>query len=132
MRIEDVEVGKTYRIRQWEDMEKEFGIKASGNIGSQIPFVINMKHLCGERCKVTYKSKNEVGIKFDNAKYENTWAFSADMLETIEENKMPVEIKPGYIVVVQRKVNREEEATVALPNKKRRNIFGFLLWFSRS
>lgn len=34
------------------------------------------------------------------------------------KNNMPIEIKPGYIVVVQRKVNRKEEATVALPNKK--------------
>lgn len=114
MRIEDVVVGETYRIRQWEDMEKEFGIKASGNIGSQIPFVINMKHLCGERCKVTSKSKNEVGIKFDNTKYENTWAFSADMLETIEENKMPIEIKPGYIVVFLDKKTRVADRTVAL------------------
>lgn len=119
MRIEDVEVGKTYRIRQWEDMEKEFGLTAMGNIDCPpYCFVVEMNHLCGKRCLVKDKKEGRIYIDIEGCPKSSEWNYTANMIEPIEENKMPIEIKPGYIVVVQRKVNREEEATVALPNKK--------------
>ena len=51
MRIEDVEVGKEYRIRQWEDMANEFGIDTQGNIKCEFSFVKKMKELCGKTGK---------------------------------------------------------------------------------
>ena len=40
------------------------------------------------------------------------------MIESIEENKMPIEIKPGYIVVFFDKEKNEQTYTVALQNAK--------------
>lgn len=119
MRIEDVVVGKTYRIRQWDDMEREFGLLETGSIKcNPIRFAKEMKHLCGKKCVVRQKAEERVYIDIEDSAESNVWIYTADMIEPIEENKMPIEIKPGYIVVVQRKANRKEEATVALPNKR--------------
>lgn len=47
MRSEDVVVGKTYRIRQWDDMEKEFGLTESGSI----------------KCKLFFCERNEAFVR---------------------------------------------------------------------
>lgn len=102
MRIEDVVVGKTYRIRQWDDMKNELG-ECWGGLKTYFNFVSEMKELCGEICKVTAKRGKEVKLEFINDKLDSNWAFSCDMIEPIDKNKMPVEIKPGYIVTIKDK-----------------------------
>lgn len=119
MRIEDVVVGKEYRIRQWDDMEKEFGILGTGSIKcNPIRFVKEMKHLCGKKCVVRQKEKERVYIDIEDSAESNVWAYTADMIEPIEENNMPIEIKPGYIVVFLDKAMREQTYTVAVQNEK--------------
>lgn len=113
MRIEDVVVGKTYRIRQWDDMKNELG-ECWGELKTYFNFASGMKELCGEICKVTAKRGKEVKLEFINDKLDSNWAFSCDMIEPIEENKMPIEIKPGYIVVFLDKGLLTEHITVAI------------------
>ena len=47
MKDEDIHIGDVLRIRQWDDMVDEFGVKPSGDIGCSGVFVKNMKCLCG-------------------------------------------------------------------------------------
>lgn len=113
MRIEDVVVGKTYRIRQWDDMKNELG-ECWGELKTYFNFASEMKELCGEICKVTAKRGKEVKLEFINDKLDSNWAFSCDMIEPIEKNKMPIEIRPGYIVIFLEKGFEKEHITVAL------------------
>lgn len=119
MRIEDVVVGKTYRIRQWDDMENEFGLTAMGNIDCPpYCFVVEMNHLCGKRCLVKDKAEGKIYIDIEGCPKSSEWNYTANMIEHIEENKMPIEIKPGYIVVFLDKAMKEQIYTVAIQNEK--------------
>lgn len=118
MRIEDVVVGKTYRIRQWDDMEKEFGLTESGSINCKLFFTKEMKHLCGKKCIVNDKWAENIYIDIEDSAESSVWNYTADMIEPIKENKMPIEIKPGYIVVFLDKAMKEQIYTVAIQNEK--------------
>lgn len=39
-------VGDKVTIRQWEDMEKEYGLTPERNIRTEVTFVKNMKYMC--------------------------------------------------------------------------------------
>lgn len=41
-------VGDKVRVRQWEDMEKEFGLDSAGDIKTHHPFVSPMRKYCGK------------------------------------------------------------------------------------
>lgn len=114
MRIEDVVVGKEYRIRQWDDMEKEFGIDIQGNIKCEFSFVKAMKDLCGKKGKVRDKNQKLLIFDFEEGVDGYGWSITSDMIETIEKNKMPIEIKPGYIVIFLEKGFEKGHITVAL------------------
>lgn len=45
-------VGDRVRVRQWEDMEKEFGLGSGGCIRTNIPFVNPMKKFCGKEFEI--------------------------------------------------------------------------------
>lgn len=94
MKEQDIKVGDRLRIRQWGDMEHEFGLDSDGNISCDASFTGTMRddfHLCGQPFTVTSMSKSEQGFM----KYESQegcfFIITADMLEPIEE---PVEITP--------------------------------------
>lgn len=115
MRIEDVVVGKTYRIRRWDDMENEFGLTAMGNINCPpYCFVVEMNRLCGKRCLVKDKKEGRIYIDIEGCPKSSEWNYTANMIEPIEKNNMPIEIKPGYIVVFLDKGLLTEHITVAL------------------
>ena len=48
MRAEDLVIGKRYRIRQWDDMAKEFGVYKDENIRTRFAFTKRMSPLCGK------------------------------------------------------------------------------------
>ena len=81
MKYEDIIEGGTYRIREWDDMAKEFALDSDGDIvmPSGIYFVKDMKYLCGT--KVTIAEK----IRFPSVSLHNNrdWGFSSYMLEPI-------------------------------------------------
>jgi hypothetical protein len=80
MRIDDLVPGCTYRIRQWDDMDREFGVLVSGTINTQAGFVRGMLPLCG----TTLVWGPEVGsIVTRITDGGGVWAISADMLEPI-------------------------------------------------
>ena len=86
MKREDIVVGQTYRIRQWEDMLSEFGLEAEGiPVNSDTYFSFSMKNLCGVEHTVTgfdYNSDNDcLPDRFDNNGFRS--GISAEMLEPL-------------------------------------------------
>lgn len=81
-------VGELVRIRQWDDMEKEFGINREGIILTRHGFVVNMKPLCGKYAEIVGLGENDkVGLKFFNCKgledLTESYLFDTDMFEKV-------------------------------------------------
>lgn len=80
-------VGDRVRIRQWDDMAKEFGIDWDGDISMPPPtFTKDMKYLCGRTATVTEISALDVKLDFDDKSDINYWYYTIYMLESIEDN----------------------------------------------
>ena len=79
-------VGELVRIRQWDDMAKEIGVDADGDINSFVQFVTSMKPLCGKYAESIGLAENgvEVKLKFFNCGgLETSWGYSTDMIEKV-------------------------------------------------
>lgn len=79
-------VGELVRIRQWEDMVKEFGMRSTGSVNCKCHFTVAMKSLCGKYAEI--KDLREDGIvflRFFNCDGLSTdWNYSTNMLEKVE------------------------------------------------
>lgn len=85
-------VGDKVRVRSWESMKKEFGLKDDGNIKVMFTFTKEMKKYCGKL--VTISSNNGCYmIKEDSGRY--TWC--DDMFCPVESFTMD-ELEPGMVV----------------------------------
>lgn len=79
-------VGELVRIRQWDDMVKEFGTNECGSVACCCYFNTNMKPLCGKYAEIVRLAENgvEVKLKFFNCGGLNTsWGYSTDMIEKV-------------------------------------------------
>lgn len=78
-------VGELVRIRQWDDMEKEFGTDGYGSVACNYCFIYAMKPLCGKYAEIVSLDKDgRVALKFFNYDDLNTnWAYSTDMIEKV-------------------------------------------------
>lgn len=78
-------VGDKVKIRQWDDMEKEFGLNNWGSINCKNEsFVTDMKKFCGKIVTINNVNANDgFNIKED----EECWRFTEEMIEK-EVNKM--------------------------------------------
>lgn len=77
-------VGELVRIRQWDDMEKEFGLDADGDIKTCVSFVTSMKPLCGKYAEIVGLNGSLVELKFFNCDGLNTsWGYSTDTIEKV-------------------------------------------------
>lgn len=92
------QIGDKLRIRQWDDMVKEFGIDENGNILCTFVFTKQMRILCGQPFTVS-----SIGKSFDRSEYKSEeessmdFMISSDMLEPVPAPK------PAY------KVSSEKE-----------------------
>lgn len=79
-------VGELVRIRQWDDMVKEFGTTASGSVNCKCTFTVTMKPLCGKYAEIKdLRVDDIVFLHFFNCeKEEKCWSYSTDMLEKVE------------------------------------------------
>lgn len=94
MKLEDIVVGKTYRIRQWDDMAAEYNVnpdRASGITppNSLIRFDVRMKPLSGMPFTVSgfrdeTSMRSEEGTEYIG-NVNSGWYIEAWMLEEIEE-----------------------------------------------
>ena len=79
-------VGELVRIRQWDDMEKEFGLTMLGSIRCRCCFADGMKPLCGKYAEIKdLLVDGIVHLRFFNCddSVEN-WNYSIDMIEKVE------------------------------------------------
>ena len=78
-------VGELVRIRQWDDMAKEFGTRSTGSVNCNYRFTVSMKPLCGKYAEITKNHDDgRVILRFFNCEKENTcWAFHTDMIEKV-------------------------------------------------
>jgi len=74
-------VGDKIKIREWDDMEKEFGLDFAGDIDCRCTFTRNMKKYCGKTMKIL-KIKPSGNYTVEGSIY----TFSDDMI--VKENKM--------------------------------------------
>ena len=79
-------VGELVRIRQWDDMVKEFGTRSTGSVNCRCLFTVNMKHLCGKYAEIKdLRVDNIVFLRFFNCeKVDKCWSYSTDMIEKVE------------------------------------------------
>ena len=79
-------VGELVRIRQWDDMEKEFGLTMLGSIKCRCCFADGMKPLCGKYAEIKdLLLDGIVHLRFFNCddSVEN-WNYSTDMIEKVD------------------------------------------------
>lgn len=79
-------VGELVRIRQWDDMEKEFGTTASGTVNCKCGFTVTMKPLCGKYAEIKdLRVDDIVFLHFFNCEEDDKcWSYSTDMIEKVE------------------------------------------------
>ena len=77
-------VGELVRIRQWDDMVKEFGTKATGSVNCKCAFSDCMKPLCGKYAEIENLDNGCVELKFFNCDdLDTSWEYSTDMIEKV-------------------------------------------------
>ena len=79
-----VKEGNIIKIRQWDDMESEYGLVGIGSINCECTFTDNMRNLCGSEIKINEKMVED----FKKYKYffadSKTYSISTDMIEYIK------------------------------------------------
>lgn len=86
--------GDRVQIKTWEEMEKEFGTYANGNIRTHMVFSKQMRHLCGTFATIDYINEKtySVCLKDMTAKGCTTFLYSADMLKPANTKKYELHI----------------------------------------
>lgn len=79
-------VGELVRIRQWDDMEKEFGLTMRGSISCRCCFADGMKPLCGKYAEIKdLLLDGIVHLRFFNCDDSvESWNYSTDMIEKVD------------------------------------------------
>ena len=79
-------VGELVRIRQWDDMVKEFGTRATGSVNCKCQFTTEMKPLCGKYAEIKdLLLDGIVHLRFFNCDDSvESWNYSIDMLEKVD------------------------------------------------
>lgn len=85
----DFQAGEWVRIRDWEDMEREYGL-INDRINCRYSFTTSMKYLCGMYVKI--EAIEDKTVIFDReatkAYLLRHWSFSTDMIEKLPELKV--------------------------------------------
>ena len=80
-----VKEGNIIKIRQWGDMEEEYGLVGIGSINCECTFTNNMRNLCGSEIKINKKMVEDFKkYKYFFASDSKAYAISTDMIEYIK------------------------------------------------
>lgn len=80
-------VGQLVQIKDWDEMEREYGSDRSGDILCNPCFARSMKPLCGEFAEITDIFGASVKLKFFNFDGDTDWCYSTDMIKPIKEKE---------------------------------------------
>ena len=105
---ENIKAGNIVKVRQWDDMVKEFGVALDGAIDCFKKFTGNMREYCGETIRINKnmeKKFNEYGYFY----YEGCM-FSTDMLEPCEEelDVINIPVKDEYLKDLHEEKQKKE------------------------
>lgn len=83
----DFNVGDVVVIRDWDDMEEEFGLDSGGDIPCRCDFISLMKETCGLKAKITEINGDFVKLDFINVdeNVDTSWTYSLDMIRHMTE-----------------------------------------------
>ena len=100
----EFQVGDICYIREWEDMEAEFGVSERGSIDTEVAFLNGMRCLCGSLFTVSSVEKH-IGYtryrSYEKVEEYNhyrglSYIITGDMLELFEAPAEPEQIQtPG-------------------------------------
>lgn len=76
-------VGDKVRVREWDDMEREFDLDNEGDIDCPHSFVKEMKKFCGKTCEISKVADSYYRFKEDG----EFWNFTDEMLIPVEFTK---------------------------------------------
>lgn len=69
--------GDRVRVREWDDMAREFGVDGTDHINCSFGFVLSMRKYCGNI--VTIQKASSTGYEIEED--EEGWRWSDDMFE---------------------------------------------------
>lgn len=88
------ELWDVVRVKDYEEMLREFGRSRFGHIKTQFPFVSSMKYLCGQQLTIRDILEDDLirsveGIECDDncTNDEGYWYISEDMLKLVHHRK---------------------------------------------
>lgn len=85
-------VGDRVRIRDWDDMEREYGTDSDGDIKvHDMSFLRCMRHLCGRYATIRSidRQDNIIGLEnWSDDSGDTLWFFTTEMVEPAEENTL--------------------------------------------
>lgn len=85
-------VGDKVRVREWEDMERQFGVDSDGDIVCEKIFISPMRGHCGKTFEISSVMKDYYKLKGDGG----NWNYSDGMLVPAEFTKS--DMKEGMLV----------------------------------
>lgn len=77
-------VGDKVKVREWEDMEKEFGLDRDGDIGIKPCFSKNMREYCGRIMTISHANRTDYHTD------GNDWFWTDKMFEPVDNHKIVI------------------------------------------
>lgn len=76
-----MKVGQKYKVRSWDDMEREFGVNYYGAIrcNNYCSFVGEMKKYCGKKLRIA--AINNFNDTYYYLNSVHSWTFTSEMFE---------------------------------------------------
>ena len=103
--MEKYKVGDKVTIRQWEDMEKEYGLTSERDIRTELPFVKSMRYMCGNTYEVS-------GVNSEAHYWIDGWTVSDDMIAQNVE-KLVIYREGNETIGILKENGKEVKRTVA-------------------
>ena len=81
-------VGQLVQIKDWGEMEREYGLDRSGYILCNPCFTKGMEPLCGEFAEIIDIEGTRIWLKLFNFDVDKDWCYSTDMIKPIKKGEL--------------------------------------------
>ena len=98
-------IGDKVRVRQWDDMKKEFGTLPRGTIKARGGFIEEMRQYCGKIVTITSITSQGYHIKEDGGE----WYYSDDMFEP-QAQSIVIYRKDNKVIALDKATGETAEA----------------------
>lgn len=84
-----IAIGTKVKIKEWDDMEREFGLDQSGDINMFPCFSPYMREYCGKLAEIVGREHQYYTLKFDG-EVEDIFIFSEQMFSNVYDKEIRV------------------------------------------